>query len=155
MQRRTSTKMSIFLFSLLQLLTPPNRSQFGQSGHQPDEDRGSDDHLRGPQFRRGWSSLGLLHHQKTQKDARSPSIPPNSRQPAIQSRPQRKVSQMIVRNRRAYRVLGHSLVRSLVRSHRSLIRWLRTARFARALRCAHSFARSLTHSLPSSWERGF
>merc|ERR1711951_261612 len=51
------------------------------------------------------------------------------------------------------RVLGHSLLRSLVRSHRSLIRLLRTARFARALRCAHLFARSLTHSLQSSWER--
>ena len=49
-------------------------------------------------------------------------------------------------------VMGHSLVRSLVRSHRSPVRLLRTARFARALRCAHSFARSLTHSLPSSWE---
>ena len=46
-------------------------------------------------------------------------------------------------------VLGHSLVRSLVRSHRSLVRLLRTARFARALRCAHLFARSLT-SLTSS-----
>ena len=34
-----------------------------------------------------------------------------------------------------------------VRSHRSLIRLLRTAR------CAYSFGRSLTHSLPSSWER--
>ena len=53
------------------------------------------------------------------------------------------------------RVRGHSLLRSLVRSHRSLIRLLRTARFARALRCAHSFARSLTRSLRSSWERGF
>ena len=46
-------------------------------------------------------------------------------------------------------VLGHSLVRSLVRSHRSLPRLLRTARFARALRCAHSFARSLTSLTPS------
>ena len=43
-------------------------------------------------------------------------------------------------------VLGHSLVRSLVRSHRSLVRLLRTAR---ALRCAHSFARSLTSLTPS------
>ena len=43
-------------------------------------------------------------------------------------------------------VMGHSLVRSLVRSHRSLVRLLRTARFARALRCAHS--------LPSSWDSG-
>ena len=43
-------------------------------------------------------------------------------------------------------VLGHSLLRSLVHSHRSLIRLLRTARFARALCCAHSFARSLAHS---------
>ena len=50
------------------------------------------------------------------------------------------------------RVLGHSLLRSLVRPHRSLIRLLRTARFAHALRCAHSFARSLTHSFPGSWE---
>ena len=46
-------------------------------------------------------------------------------------------------------VLGHSLVRSLVRSYRSLVRLLRTARFARALRCAHSFARSLTSLTPS------
>ena len=51
------------------------------------------------------------------------------------------------------RVLGHSLLRSLVRSHRSLIRLPRTARFARALRYAHSLARSLTHSLQNSWER--
>ena len=42
---------------------------------------------------------------------------------------------------------GHSLVRSLVHSHRSLIRLLRTARFADALRCALSFARSVAHSL--------
>ena len=46
-------------------------------------------------------------------------------------------------------VLGHSLVRSLVRSNRSLVRLLRTARFARALRCAHSFACSLTSLTPS------
>ena len=46
-------------------------------------------------------------------------------------------------------VLGHSLVRSLVRSHRSLVRLLRTASFARALHCAHSFARSLTLLTPS------
>ena len=38
---------------------------------------------------------------------------------------------------------------SSVRSYRSLIRWLRTARFARALRCAHSFARSPTSLTPS------
>ena len=59
------------------------------------------------------------------------------------------------------KVLGHSLVRSLirshrslVRSHRSLVRLLRTARFARAPLC--SFACSLAHSLapPSSWETG-
>ena len=53
------------------------------------------------------------------------------------------------------RVLGHSLVRSLFSSHRPLICLLRIARFARVLRCAHSLARLLTHSLPSSWERGF
>ena len=44
------------------------------------------------------------------------------------------------------RVLGHLLLRSLVCSLRSLICLLRTARFIRALRCAHSFACSLTHS---------
>ena len=49
-------------------------------------------------------------------------------------------------------VLGHSLLCSIVCSHRSLIRLLRTARFARALRCAHSFARSLTRSIRRSWE---
>ena len=57
------------------------------------------------------------------------------------------------------RVMDHSLIRSLIRSHRSLIRLLRTASFARALCRAHSLARllarSLTHSLPSSWESGF
>ena len=50
-------------------------------------------------------------------------------------------------------VLGHSLVRSLVRSHRSLVRLLRTARFARALHCAHSLARSLTSLTPSLVEK--
>ena len=49
--------------------------------------------------------------------------------------------------------LGHSLVRSHVHSHRSLTHLLCTARFARALRCARSFARSLTRSLPSSSDR--
>ena len=42
-------------------------------------------------------------------------------------------------------VMGHSLIRTLVRL-------VRSARFARALRCAHSLARSLTHSLPNLWE---
>ena len=37
-------------------------------------------------------------------------------------------------------VVGHSLVRLLVCSHHSLVRLLRTARFARALHCAHLFA---------------
>ena len=45
-------------------------------------------------------------------------------------------------------VLGHSLVRSLIRSQRSLVFLLRTAHFA-ALSCL--LARSL-HSLPCSWE---
>ena len=52
------------------------------------------------------------------------------------------------------RVLGHSLIRSLVRSYRSLVRLLRTARFARALHCAHSFARSLTSLAPSLVGKG-
>ena len=42
------------------------------------------------------------------------------------------------------RVLGHLLLRLLVCSH---IRSLRTARFARALRCTRSFARSLAPEL--------
>ena len=46
-------------------------------------------------------------------------------------------------------VLGHSLVCWLVCSHRSLLCLLQTARFARALRCAHSFTRSLTSLIPS------
>ena len=37
--------------------------------------------------------------------------------------------------------------------HRSLIHSLIIARFAYMLRCAHLFAGSLLHSLPSSWER--
>ena len=45
-------------------------------------------------------------------------------------------------------VLGHSLVRSLVRSYRSIVCLLRTTHFARALRCAHLFARSLTLLTP-------
>ena len=44
-------------------------------------------------------------------------------------------------------VLGHSLVRSLVRLHRSLVRLLRTARLARTLRCSRSL-----RSLPRFWE---
>ena len=56
---------------------------------------------------------------------------------------------------------GHSLLRSLVRL---LIRWLRTDRFARALRCAEligSLASSLTPELmekifiPMNWMRRF
>ena len=39
-------------------------------------------------------------------------------------------------------IMGHSLIRSLIRSHRSLVRLLRIARFARALRCALWFHRS-------------
>ena len=41
-------------------------------------------------------------------------------------------------------LLGHSLLRSLVRSHRTLVHLLCTPRYTRALRWAHSFARSLT-----------
>ena len=46
------------------------------------------------------------------------------------------------------KVLGHSLVRLLVRSHRSLVHLLRTALFARTLRFAHSFFRLLTSLTP-------
>ena len=41
---------------------------------------------------------------------------------------------------------------SSIRLHRSLIRLLRPACFARALCCAHLLAHSLAHSMPSSWE---
>ena len=47
-------------------------------------------------------------------------------------------------------VMGHSLVRPLIRSHRSRICLLCTAHFAFALHCAHPIACSLTHSLPNS-----
>ena len=50
--------------------------------------------------------------------------------------------------------LSPSLLQSLFRSHRSLIRLLCTACLARALRCIHLFARSFTHSPQSSWESG-
>ena len=53
------------------------------------------------------------------------------------------------------RVPGHSLVRPLVRSHRSLIRMLRTARLAHALRCAHSCAHYFTYSAPELMGNGF
>ena len=43
-------------------------------------------------------------------------------------------------------VLGRSLIRLLVRSHRSLPRLLRTTRFANKLRCTHLFAH-FAHSL--------
>ena len=59
----------------------------------------------------------------------------------------------MVQNSQEYRVLqteilGHSLVRLLVRSHHSLIRLRWIARFARAFRCAHSLARSLNLLTP-------
>ena len=54
------------------------------------------------------------------------------------------VSQINQKPRRKYWA-----TRSSVRSHRSLVRLLQTARFARAFRCAHSFARSLTSLTPS------
>ena len=73
----------------------------------------------------------------------------NQRHAALSRFYRRTLGRMTMNSTRG--ALGHSL-RSLVRSHRSLIRLLRTARFARALRCAHSFARSLTRSLRSSWE---
>ena len=56
----------------------------------------------------------------------------------------RAVGRMAMKSTR--RLLGHSLLRSLVHLHRSLIRLLRTTRFARVLRCAQSFDRSLAHS---------
>ena len=50
--------------------------------------------------------------------------------------------------------IGMLIMGSLVCSHRPLLHLFHTAHFARALRCAHSFARSLTHSLLSSWYSG-
>ena len=49
------------------------------------------------------------------------------------------------------RVLGHSLVRLLVRSHRSLIHFLRTTCFACTLCCAHLLARLFMGKLISRW----
>ena len=40
----------------------------------------------------------------------------------------------------------------LVRSHRSQVHLLCTARFTRALRCSHLFTRSLFHSILSPWD---
>ena len=48
------------------------------------------------------------------------------------------------------RLLGHSLIHSLICSHRWLICLNRTARFTRALHCAHLLA----HSLTCSWAHG-
>ena len=50
-----------------------------------------------------------------------------------------------------HRVLFHSLVCSLIHLYHSLICLPCKARFTRALRCTHSLARSLFHSLPISW----
>ena len=47
-------------------------------------------------------------------------------------------------------VLGHSLVRSLVRSHRSLVRLLHTTCYARALRCTNSLAQLTRLLAPDS-----
>ena len=51
-----------------------------------------------------------------------------------------------------HRALGHLLVSLLVRSHCSLVCLHCPDRFARALHCANSSARSLNHSLPSLCE---
>ena len=48
-------------------------------------------------------------------------------------------------------LLVYSLLRTFVRSDRSLIRYIHTARFAHALRCPHSFTRT-AHSLTLQWE---
>ena len=45
------------------------------------------------------------------------------------------------------KVLGHSLVHSVIRSHHSLVCLPLTAHFARTLCCAYLFARSLTPKL--------
>ena len=55
-------------------------------------------------------------------------------------------------NSQEYRLKYYSLVRSLVRSHRSLVCLLHTAHFAHVFRCAYSFARWFTHLVPSLWE---
>ena len=57
---------------------------------------------------------------------------------------------------KTHKVLGHSLVRSLIHSHRTLIHILRPARFAHALCGAHSFVRLLAHTLaPKLMEKRF
>ena len=57
----------------------------------------------------------------------------------------------MVDNSKEYRLwywAPRSSVRSPVRSHRSLVRLLWTARFAHALSCVHVFTRSLTLLTP-------
>ena len=53
-------------------------------------------------------------------------------------------------------VMSHSLIRSLVRLHRSLTRLLHTARFILLASLARCYVRSLARSLsfPSSWDNG-
>ena len=48
-------------------------------------------------------------------------------------------------------VLGHSLVHSLIRLHRSFVCLFRATCFARAICCAHSFAHSFARSWDSEW----
>ena len=50
--------------------------------------------------------------------------------------------------------LGHTLIGSLIHWHLSLIHLLSTVCFARAPRCVHLFACSLTHSPLGLWELG-
>ena len=54
-----------------------------------------------------------------------------------------------------HRVLGHSLVCSLIHSHCTLIHFLRTALLACSDALIHLSTCSPFHLLPSSWERGF
>ena len=80
-----------------------------------------------------------LQHQKRKTEKRN-LVPTFS--PTILQRP--TVGQINQKPRCKYWA-----IRSSVRSHRSLVRLLRTNRFARALRCAHSLARSFTSLTPS------
>ena len=65
----------------------------------------------------------------------------------------RTVGRMTMKSTR--RVLGHSLLRSLVRSHRSSIHLLLTARFVLPATLIHSFVRSLAHFAAQGKETSF
>ena len=64
----------------------------------------------------------------------------------------RTIVQNNQKSRRKYWALRSS-IRSFAHTRTAHTSLLRSACFTRKLRCTHSFAHLLTHSLPSSWEK--